>query len=330
MPTAKRKATKSTKAGSAGKTRSAKADTRPARERRFAELMESFNPLASFKAKFAKTEAQSSPEELFEEMMETANPFASLKAPGAVLMALEGRAPLELGATFASWPLLKSAPMGDGHPVIVFPGLGAGDLTTVPLRNFLTAQGYETYGWDLGLNLGPREGVLQKSIDRIHDIEQDSGRKVSLIGWSLGGIYAREFAKAIPDQVRSVITLGTPFSGDPKATNAWRFYEFASGHKIDDAEMVAHLKTPPPVPTTSIFSRTDGVVAWPLSLQKESRHTENIEVTASHVGLGFNPLALYAVADRLSQEDGKWQKFHRDGWRQWFYKDCARPSKDYA
>ena len=201
--------------------------------------------------------------------MENANPFSSLKAPGALLMALEGRAPLELGVTLATWPLLKTAPTGDGHAVIVFPGLGAGDLTTIPLRNFLRAQGYETYGWDLGLNLGPRAGVLKKSIDRVQEIQQESGRKVSLIGWSLGGIYAREFAKALPDQVRSVITLGTPFAGDPKATNAWRVYEFASGHKIDDPEMLAQLKIPPPVPSTSIFSRTDGVVAWPLSMQKE-------------------------------------------------------------
>lgn len=325
MQAAKRKAAKT---ASAGKTRSAKVDARPARERRFSAMMESFNPLASFKARSGKAAAAASPEEFFEEMMETANPFATLKPPGAFLMALESRAPLELGATLASWPLLTSAPMGDGHPVVVFPGLGAGDITTAPLRNFLTGRGYETYGWDLGLNLGPREGVLQKSIDRVHEIEQDTGRKVSLIGWSLGGLYAREFAKALPNQVRSVITLGTPFAGDPKATNAWRFYEFASGHKLDDAQMIAQLKLAPPVPTTSIFSRTDGVVAWPLSLQKESRHAENIEVNASHVGLGFNPLALYAVADRLSQEEGKWEKFHREGWREWFYKDHARPSKD--
>ena len=281
------------------------------------------------KGRSDETQTPASPEQLFEEMLESANPFGTLKAPGPLLMALEGRAPLELGATLASWPLLKSAPSGDGHAVIVFPGLGAGDLTTAPLRNFLSAQGYETYGWDLGLNFGPREGVLQKSIDRVQEIQQDSGRKVSLIGWSLGGIYAREFAKALPDQVRGVITLGTPFAGDPKATNAWRFYEFASGHKLDDADMIEQLKHPPPVPTTSIFSRTDGVVAWPLSLQKESKRTENIEVNASHVGLGFNPLALYAVADRLAQEEGKWEKFHREGWREWFYKDHMRPSKQY-
>jgi pimeloyl-ACP methyl ester carboxylesterase len=247
-----------------------------------------------------------------------------LRAPGALLIALESRAPWELGATLAAWPLLKTAPDGDGHPVIVFPGLGAGDFSTAPLRGFLEAQNYNTYGWDLGFNFGPREGVLQKSVDRVMEIHESTKRKVSLIGWSLGGLYAREFAKALPKHVRSVITLGTPFAGDPKATNAWRFYEFASGHKLDDKEMLKHLKEAPPVPTTSIYSRSDGVVAWPLSHQKPSKIAENIEVIASHVGLGLNPIALYAVADRLAQADGKWKPFDRSGWRQYFYRDTTR------
>jgi len=247
-----------------------------------------------------------------------------LRAPGAGLIALEARAPWELGATLAAWPLLRTAPAGDGHAVIVFPGLGAGDFSTAPLRSFLSSQGYETFGWDLGFNFGPRDGVLKKSVERVMDICAMSKRKVSLIGWSLGGLYAREFAKALPEQTRSVITLGTPFSGDPKATNAWRFYEFVSGHKLDDKKMIAHIKEAPLVPTTSIFSRTDGVVAWPLSIQKESKTAENIEVIASHVGMGMNPIALYAVADRLAQREGAWQKFDRSGWRQYFYRDPNR------
>lgn len=241
------------------------------------------------------------------------------------LMALEARAPWELGASLAAWPLLRAAPAGDGHPVIVFPGLGAGDFSTVPIRNFLSAQGYETHGWDLGFNLGPREGVLQKSLDRVAEIRRKAKRKVSLVGWSLGGIYAREFAKALPNDVRTVITLGTPFAGDPHATNAWRLFELASGQKIDDHAEIAHMKTAPPVPTTSIFSRTDGVVAWPLSYQEESAKAENIEILASHLGIGLNPAALYAVADRLAQPAGKWKKFDRSGWREWFFRDTTRP-----
>ncbi len=263
-------------------------------------------------------------QDLMSELMDQSD---FLRAPGALLLALETRAPLELGATLASWPLLRNAPAGDGHSVIVFPGLGAGDLTTAPLRNFLSSLGYETYGWDLGLNLGPREGVLAKSLERVQRIADDSGRKVSLIGWSLGGIYAREFAKTLSGHVRSVITLGTPFAGDPRATNAWRFYEFASGMKLDDAKLLEEIKQPPPVPTTSIFSRSDGVVSWPLSVQPESRRAENIEVVASHVGMGHNPAALYAVADRLAQPEGQWNRFHREGWRQWFYRDHTRDAE---
>ena len=261
--------------------------------------------------------------------MNPIDPFGIMRAPGALLLALESRAPLEWGAAVAAWPLLKMAPPGDGHPVIVFPGLAAGDFSTLLLRNFLKLQGYDTYGWDLGLNFGPRHGVIRKSLERVQQIHLDTGRKVSLIGWSLGGIYAREFAKALPHAARSVITLGTPFTGDPKATNAWRLYEFVSGHKLDDPRLIAHLREAPPVPTTSIFSRSDGVVAWPLSLQQDTAQAENIEVQASHIGLGMNPVALYAMAERLSQPDGKWTRFHRNGWRQWLYLDPARAADRY-
>ncbi len=272
----------------------------------------------------AKSASSASSADTFNFETMTAQFHENLQAPGAFLIAMEARAPWELGAMLAAWPFLKTMPEGDGHAVIVFPGLGAGDLTTAPLRSFLKAQGYETHGWDLGLNFGPRDGVLKKSVERVMDIHATTKRKVSLIGWSLGGLYAREFAKALPKHVRSVITLGTPFAGDPKATNAWRFYELVSGHKLQDKNMLAHLKAAPPVPTTSIFSRTDGVVSWPLSLQKESKTAENIEIIASHVGMGMNPTALYAIADRLSQVEGKWQPFDRTGWRHYFYRDPHR------
>ncbi|HEY0843720.1 MAG TPA: alpha/beta hydrolase, partial [Noviherbaspirillum sp.] len=116
-----------------------------------------------------------------------------------------------------------------------------------------------------------------------------------------------------PDHVRVVITLGTPFAGHPKATNAWRLYELASGRRIEDDTSQVDLPAPPPVPTTSIFSRTDGVVAWQCSVQEETERTENIEVHASHIGMGMNPMALYAVADRLAQPEGEWQRFDREG-----------------
>lgn len=244
--------------------------------------------------------------------------------PGAVLIALEARAPWEYGASLAAWPLLRNAARGDGHAVLVFPGLAAPDFSTRPLRNFLSARGFEAHGWDMGFNFGPREGVLESCIERLKELRVETGRKVSLVGWSLGGIYAREIAKLYPEDVRTVITLGTPFGGNPRATNAWRLYEVASGHKLDDPELLAHVKEPPPVPTTSVFSRTDGVVAWQCSYEKPGKRVENIEIIASHLGLGLHPAAWYAVADRLAQPEGQWEPFHRVGWRQWVYLDPGR------
>jgi pimeloyl-ACP methyl ester carboxylesterase len=247
-----------------------------------------------------------------------------LKPPGAFLLALEGRAPWELGAALAAYPLLRQAPRGDGHSVIVFPGLAASDMSTLPLRTFLAERGYRASGWDLRFNFGPREGVIERCLERVRRIRKESGRKVSLIGWSLGGIYAREIAKLVPDDVRNVITLGTPFTGHPKANYAWRIFEFASGHSLDDTETFERVRKPPPIPTTSILSRSDGIVSWQCCLQAPGATAESIEVTSSHIGIGMNPAAWYAVADRLSQRDGRWKPFHRDGWRRWLYRDPYR------
>jgi pimeloyl-ACP methyl ester carboxylesterase len=237
----------------------------------------------------------------------------AVEPPSWLLLALEGRALFELGASLISSPLLRAAPTGDGHPVLVFPGLIAGDTTTILMRAFLSKLDYAPYAWEQGLNLGPRPGVVEACVERIQQLRQRHNQPISLIGWSLGGVYARELAKNLPDDVRSVITLGTPFTGDPKANNAWRVYELTSGQRLVDDAQIALLKETPPVPTTSIFSRTDGVVAWRCSIEKESHVSENIEVHASHFGLGMNPTALYAIADRLAQVPGNWQRFDRDG-----------------
>lgn len=247
-----------------------------------------------------------------------------LKAPNAFLLALEARAPWEYGFALASMPWLRKVPAGDGHAVVVFPGLAATDISTGPLRSFLKERGYMTKGWELKRNLGPGNGVLEESAERVRKLRKETGRKVSLIGWSLGGVYAREIAKLHPRDVRCVITLGSPFTGHPKATNAWRVYQFTSGEKLDNHVLLAQVRRPPPMPTTSIFSRTDGVVAWKCSLEKAGKLSESIEIVASHVGMGAHPATWYAVADRLSQPEGDWKPFHREGWRQWVYADPYR------
>ena len=244
----------------------------------------------------------------------------AVHAPGPLLLMMEARAPWEYAAMLAATPWLSRLPRGDGHPVVVFPGLGAADMTTVPLRNFLRDRGYTPYAWQQGFNFGPRQGVLDGCRALVDGAAQRHGEKVSLIGWSLGGIYAREIAKEQPAHARCVITLGTPFTGDPRATNAWRLYELVSGQRVHDHALARTLRQPPACPTTSLYSKTDGIVAWPCSLNPRLPHCENIEVHSSHVGMGLNPLALYAIVDRLAQDPEAWQRFNVAGGRRWFYK----------
>ncbi len=250
----------------------------------------------------------------------TAHDDDQLRPPGLLKLALEGRAPWEFAALLASAPWLRQLPAGDGHPVIVFPGLGAADFTTVPMRNFLRDRGYDPHPWRQGFNFGPRHGVLEACIEQIKALHYRHGQRVSLIGWSLGGVYARELAKELPELVRCVITLGSPFAGHPRATNAWRFFEWVSGQSAHDPEVIAGIRQPPSVPTTSIYSRSDGVVAWQCSINPSLSHTENIQVQASHIGMGMNPLAMYLIADRLRQPVGGWQRFEAGGARRWFFK----------
>lgn len=234
--------------------------------------------------------------------------------PNAWLLALEMRAPWEFGALLPAWFALQRAPRGDGHPVIVFPGLSANDGSTAPLRGYLRHLGYDACGWNQGFNFGPRAGVLRCAREQLESAVAAAGRKASLIGWSLGGIYARELAKQMPDLVRGVVTLGTPFAGRHTSTNAWRLYALASGRDIERETSQYDLPQAPPMPTSSIFSRSDGVVAWKASVQRpcpRNPHTENIEVVASHVGLGLNPSTWWALADRLAQPEGQWKAFAR-------------------
>ena len=247
---------------------------------------------------------------------------AAIEAPGALLLALEGRAPWEFAASLVATPWLRKLPRGDGHRVLVLPGLAANDLTTLPMRTFLKDRGYQPSPWEQGLNLGPRAGVLDALRARVRELFELEGGKVSLVGWSLGGVYARELAKEMPALVRCVITLGSPFAGPPQATNAWWLFERVSGHPEPDEAMQAALRVAPPVPTTSIYSRTDGIVAWQCSLNPPGPLAENVEVPASHIGLGLNPLAMIAIADRLAQDPQDWRRFDTGGLRRFFFKNA--------
>lgn len=247
--------------------------------------------------------------------------------PSRTLMMLESRALTEFGAFWLMRPWLSMTPRGDGHPVLVLPGLLADDNSTQALRGFLNAHGYKAHGWKQGRNLGLRGTVERDMLARIDDLfERHGRRKISLVGWSLGGLYARQLAKLVPGKVRCMISLGSPFVGSPKATNAWRLYEIASGSKVEEQDLMGGgLADAPPVPTTSIYSRTDGICAWQNCLNVEGPEVENIEVHGSHCGLGHLPAAVYAIADRLVQPEGAWKKFERSsGWRAVAFPDWER------
>lgn len=250
-----------------------------------------------------------------------------LEPPSGRLLLSEGRALIEFGALIGAYPLLRTLPEGDGHPVLIFPGFVASDVSTAPLRAFLRSHNYAAHGWNLGRNLGLRPGLNDAKLARLKELHRQYGRKVSLVGWSLGGIFARELAKRVPDDIRMVITLGSPFKGHPKATHVADLYELLSGHTIDEARARYELAEPPPVPTTAIFSRTDGIVAWQNCVEHPGPQTENIEVRSSHIGMGLHPAALYAVADRLAQPEGTWKPFDRSGLRSLFYPAESGPPR---
>ena len=258
-------------------------------------------------------------------------PEPVIRAPSALLALTElPRALLELGSLPFAATMLATAPRGDGHPVLVLPGFVAGDGSTVALRRYLSSLGYDAHEWQLGRNLGPksigREG--EKLVARLQAIHAATGQKVSLIGWSLGGVMARLVARRLPDAVRQIVTLGAPFAGDPRSNNVWRLYELLAGTRVDDPltrSQLAESAMPPSVPTTAIYSRADGVVAWQSCVEPRSSSTDAIEVRGSHIGLAVNPAVLYAVADRLAQPEDNWRPFRRDS-----AKPFAYPAAEHA
>ncbi|MEN8722607.1 MAG: alpha/beta hydrolase [Alphaproteobacteria bacterium] len=227
-----------------------------------------------------------------------------------------------VGMDIASLPLaalpLARAPKGDGHPVMVLPGMGTSDWSTVALRSYLRTRSYRTYGWKMGMNRGPSgdmEDRLRERLARIYD--KNGGQKISLVGWSLGGIIAREIAHEEPDLVRQVITLGSPFGVGAKGegTTAGPIFNLLNQeHSVSTTvnERRGRLRQAPPVPTTAVYSETDGIAGWQASIQIDGHEeTENIRVPGTHIGLGFNAAVYYVLAERLAQKDGQWSPFDR-------------------
>ena len=212
-------------------------------------------------------------------------------------------------------PERKYAP-GDGHPVILFPGLGSSGRALAPLRRRCRALGYNAFDWGRGYNTGPQgdfDAWLELLAADIGMLLQAFAQSATFIGWSLGGLYARELAKLMPRRVRQVITFGTPFNALADHTNVGWVFRLLSGTQLQfNPALSARLRTPPPVPTTSIYSRTDGIVAWQTCLHDvAAAQVEDVEVEGSHTGMGWNRALLAVVADSLAQRPGAWRPYVR-------------------
>jgi len=209
-------------------------------------------------------------------------------------------------------PWLATAPRGDGHGVLVVPGLLATDVSTALLRRFLRRLGYHVRGWDLGRNLGPTDAILDGLPRALTALAGHTGGPVSVVGWSLGGIYARELARQHPGQVRQVITLGSPFAlTDPRQSRAHAAYHRRRHLHADGARVPTHEQVARPigVPSTAVYSRRDGIVPWQTCVEPETAHHENVEVRCGHLGFGTDPATLWLIADRLAAPGGRWRPF---------------------
>lgn len=234
---------------------------------------------------------------------------------------LELRAPLEALSLLPTLPLLRRlAPKGQGQPVLVIPGFLATDNSTYVLRRYLKRQGFNVHGWSMGRNPGLRDDIYCKLEERIVELYGQHQEKISLVGWSLGGLYARILAHRLPEYVRQVVTLGAPFNlAHPKNASEvevsgpiLKIYERLNPNATTDALINGEpiWEVPPPVPSTSIYSESDGIAAWRYCVDPINHpETENLRVSGSHTGMTHNPMIYYAISERLSQPDNHWKPF---------------------
>jgi len=234
------------------------------------------------------------------------------------------RALQELSTQPAGNYILGFAPSGDGHPVLTMPGFLGGDRSMSLVRRYLRQKNFDPYTWNLGQNRGPHtSGEDGADVDaRINEIFEKTGRKVSIVGWSLGGVMARNAGRRMPEKIRQIITLGSPFEAERGSSSIAPLFKAISGHDPDAEEiqeMMDYNRPPPPleVPTTAIFTKTDGVVHWRGCVERPAPNTDNIEVMVSHVGLAFSPIVQFLLAERLAQPEGEWGPFDREAqmWR---------------
>lgn len=244
--------------------------------------------------------------------MSTPSSRSSATRPSFLLYSTDFmRSGVDAWATALSAPILATAPRGDRHPVLVLPGFMTNDTWTIGLRTAVRSFGYRAHRWNLGRNVGPTSKALDGMAARLDELVDRYDEPVSIIGWSLGGIFARRLARQAPEKVRQVITLGSPIRLHTHG-QSWAgplYNRFASRH-VEELDLPLEAAAEPlTMPATSIYSRIDGIVAWQACLDEPGANAENIAVWSSHFGFGQHPAALWAIADRLAQPVGHWRPF---------------------
>jgi pimeloyl-ACP methyl ester carboxylesterase len=231
-------------------------------------------------------------------------------------LAMLGAEPFRAAMEFAwhSFATVGATTTGDGHPVVIFPGLGADGHSVATLRGHCRSLGYDAFDWGQGFNTGPQGDFdvwMNTLKSQVVDLLAGHTQPATLIGWSLGGLYAREIGKLMAPRIRQAITIGTPFNSEADHTNVNGLFGLMSGSaSVMDPALSQRLRTPPPLRTTSIYSRSDGVIAWQTCRHnKRSSLVQDIEVEGSHFGLGWNREVLAVVADRLGQQPGPWRRY---------------------
>ena len=251
--------------------------------------------------------------------------FAHSGAPQHLHSLIEWRALLEIATLPLAWPFISSAAHGDGHPVLLLPGFMAQEGTLVALKLFLQGRGYNVQAWGLGRNLGFQRRHAEALERKIRYLHHQTGRRVSLVGWSLGGLFALYGAHQASECVRQVVTLGSPISIDPEGSQTaplvkalYRMIAHPMGpdvHTMQPRVKKMREGRLPPLPISCLYSISDGVVPpQDATVDGDDKTVENIRVAGSHSGLGFNPMVMCVVADRLAQPEGGWQPFRPDGW----------------
>jgi pimeloyl-ACP methyl ester carboxylesterase len=229
-----------------------------------------------------------------------------VRAPTAGSRRGEVAAIAQLPRLLAATRRLRRAPRArvPGHVVVDVPGWRAPEGAAAPLRAYLRALGYDARGWGFGVNHGAPEQDAARLADRVEEIAEEHG-PVSLVGWSLGGVIAREVARALPDRVARVVTYGTPVIGGPTYTLGAGFYGARECARVAALALQLDQDTPLTVPLTAILTRRDGVVAWEACIDRFSACVDHVEVGSTHLGLGLDPDVWAVVADRLSRIGGR-------------------------